>query len=87
MTIWVTIRQWAAGNGYLINFKYAVAVVCLREEISAILSLASPDDEVRSIEPRGMVHAYGLASSQLVRLRHAQIPLRLVTKWRPAVVI
>ena len=34
---------------YVINFRgniAADAVVCLREEISAILSLASPDDEV-----------------------------------------
>jgi len=65
---------------YVINFKgniAADAVVCLREEISAILSLATPDDEVlvRLESPGGMVHAYGLASSQLVRLKHAQIPL------------
>ena len=67
---------------YVINFRgniAADAVVCLREEISAILSLASPDDEVlvRLESPGGMVHAYGLASSQLVRLRHAQIPLTI----------
>ena len=65
---------------YVINFKgniAADAVVCLREEISAILSLATPDDEVlvRLESPGGVVHAYGLASSQLVRLKHAQIPL------------
>lgn len=65
---------------YVINFKgniAADAVVCLREEISAILSLATPEDEVlvRLESPGGMVHAYGLASSQLVRLKHAQIPL------------
>ena len=65
---------------YVINFKgniAADAVVCLREEVSAILSLATPDDEVlvRLESPGGMVHAYGLASSQLVRLKHAQIPL------------
>ena len=67
---------------YVINFRgniAADAVVCLREEISAILSLASSDDEVlvRLESPGGMVHAYGLASSQLVRLRHAQIPLTI----------
>ena len=65
---------------YVINFKgniAADAVVCLREEISAILSLATPDDEVlvRLESPGGMVHSYGLASSQLVRLKHARIPL------------
>ena len=57
---------------YVINFKgniAADAVVCLREEISAILSLATPDDEVlvRLESPGGMVHAYGLASSQLAQ--------------------
>jgi serine protease SohB len=67
---------------YVINFKgniAADAVVCLREEISAILSLATPDDEVlvRLESPGGMVHAYGLASSQLVRLKNAQIPLTI----------
>ena len=38
-----------------------------------------PDDEVlvRLESPGGMVHAYGLASSQLARLKHAQIPLTI----------
>ena len=52
-------------------------VSSLREEITAILSVAKPGDEVMvSLEsPGGMVHAYGLASSQLVRIKQAGIPL------------
>lgn len=67
---------------YVLNFKgniAADAVVCLREEISAVLSLATPADEVvvRLESPGGMVHAYGLASSQLLRLKNAKIPLTI----------
>lgn len=49
----------------------------LREEITAILQLASTDDEVcvRLESPGGMVHGYGLASSQLARIKQANIPL------------
>ena len=51
----------------------------LREEITAVLSLAEPKDEVvlRLESPGGMVHAYGLASSQLLRIRNAKIPLTI----------
>ncbi len=67
---------------YVLNFKgniAADAVACLREEISAVLSMATSDDEVllRLESPGGMVHAYGLASSQLVRLKNARIPLTI----------
>ena len=67
---------------YVLNFKgniAADAVVCLREEISAILSLATPADEVvvKLESPGGMVHAYGLASSQLLRLKNAKVPLTI----------
>lgn len=67
---------------YVINFKgniAADAVSSLREEISAILTMAEAEDEVmlRLESPGGMVHAYGLASSQLVRLRNAKIPLTI----------
>jgi serine protease SohB len=49
----------------------------LREEISAILTVATPEDEVflRLESGGGMVHGYGLAASQLDRLRQHQIPL------------
>ncbi|MFC6672420.1 protease SohB [Marinobacterium aestuariivivens] len=49
----------------------------LREEISAILTVATPDDEVvlRLESAGGLVHAYGLAASQLERIRSHSIPL------------
>lgn len=52
-------------------------VESLREEISAILTLATDQDEVlvRLESGGGMVHSYGLASSQLQRIRDKQIPL------------
>jgi len=49
----------------------------LREEITAILSLAEERDEVvvRLESGGGMVHSYGLAASQLARLSEKNIPL------------
>lgn len=49
----------------------------LREAISAVLTLASPKDEVvvKVESGGGMVHSYGLASSQLARITNKQIPL------------
>ena len=67
---------------YVINFKgdiAANAVTCLREEITATLSMAQEQDEVlvRLESPGGMVHAYGLASSQLLRIKNNKIPLTI----------
>jgi serine protease SohB len=55
----------------------ASAVHHLREEITAILLIATPEDEVllRLESPGGMVNAYGLAASQLDRLKEAKIKL------------
>ena len=49
----------------------AHAVDALREEVSAVLTLAKPEDTVllRLESPGGMVHGYGLAAAQLARLR------------------
>lgn len=49
----------------------------LREEVSAILAVAGSDDEVllRLESGGGMVHGYGLAASQLDRLRQHNIAL------------
>ncbi len=49
----------------------------LRDEISAILTLATQQDEivVRIESPGGAVNGYGLAASQLQRIRDKQIPL------------
>ncbi len=49
----------------------------LRHEITALLSLATAKDEVvlRLESGGGMVHSYGLAASQLARIRQAGVPL------------
>lgn len=49
----------------------------LRHEVTALLSMAKGEDEVvlRLESGGGMVHSYGLASSQLARIREAGIPL------------
>lgn len=65
---------------FVIDFKGSIdaaEVASLREEISAILAIAEKGDEVVvNVESGGgMVHGYGLASSQLDRLRQAEIPL------------
>jgi serine protease SohB len=67
---------------YVIDFDgdiEASSVESLREEITAILSLAKPEDEVllRLESPGGMVHAYGLASSQLLRIKDHKVPLTI----------
>lgn len=58
----------------------ASEVEALRQCITAVLTLARPElDEVmlRLESPGGMVHAYGLAASQLVRLRKHGIALTI----------
>ena len=49
----------------------------LREEISAVLGQAGEGDEIllRLESPGGLVHGYGLAASQLQRIRDAGVPL------------
>lgn len=68
---------------FVVNFQgdiMASAVASLREEITAILSVAEPPDEVlvRLESSGGIVHGYGLAASQLVRVRDKGIPLTVV---------
>ena len=55
----------------------ASAVTALREEVTAILLTAKTNDQVLCCleSPGGMVNAYGLAASQLQRIRQANIPL------------
>lgn len=65
---------------YVLNFNgdmKASAVANLREEITAVLSAATPQDEVvlRLESPGGVVHGYGLAAAQLMRIRAKNIPL------------
>ena len=65
---------------YVVNFHgdiRASAVASLREEITAILTVATERDEVflRLESGGGVVHGYGLAASQLMRIREKNIPL------------
>ncbi|WP_298444197.1 protease SohB [uncultured Ferrimonas sp.] len=70
------------GRLFVIDFKAgidAAEVSNLREEITALLTVAEAQDEllVRVESGGGMVHAYGLAASQLDRVRQAQIPMTI----------
>jgi serine protease SohB len=65
---------------YVLDFHgdlRASRVAGLREEVTAILTLATPDDEVvvRLENPGGTVNDQGLAASQLLRVRQRGIPL------------
>jgi serine protease SohB len=65
---------------FVLNFHgdiKASAVAQLREEVTAILNVATPKDEVllRLESPGGAVHGYGLAAAQLMRIRAHNIPL------------
>ncbi|MBD8495833.1 protease SohB [Pseudomonas syringae] len=65
---------------YVLDFNgdiKASATESLRHEITALLTLATDKDEVvlRLESGGGLVHSYGLASSQLARIRQAGIPL------------
>jgi serine protease SohB len=67
---------------YVLDFDgdiKASATESLRHEITALLTLATDKDEVvlRLESGGGMVHSYGLASSQLARIRQAGIPLTI----------
>jgi serine protease SohB len=55
----------------------AEAVNALRKEVTAVLQVATPQDEVvvRLESPGGMVSNYGLGASQLKRIRSRNIPL------------
>lgn len=65
---------------YVLDFDgdiKASATDSLRHEVTALLSMATAKDEVvlRLESGGGMVHSYGLASSQLARIRQAGVPL------------
>ncbi|EEX49889.1 protease SohB [Pasteurella dagmatis] len=67
---------------YVLNFKGDISAsetTALREEISAIIGVAQPEDEVllRLESPGGVVHGYGLAASQLARLKKHNIKLTI----------
>ena len=65
---------------FVIDFKgdiRATATTSLREEVSAILAVASEGDRVlvRLENAGGTVHEHGLAASQLLRIRQKELPL------------
>lgn len=65
---------------YVIDFHgdiKASQVEQLREEITSVLAVAKPEDEVliRLDSPGGSVNGYGLAAAQLQRIREKNIPL------------
>ena len=65
---------------FVVNFNgdiRASAVAALREEVTAILTVAKPGDEVllRLESAGGLVHAYGLAASQLTRIKARELKL------------
>lgn len=67
---------------YVLGFEgdiKASATDNLREEITAVLNQAEEGDEVlvKVESPGGLVHGYGLAASQLQRVREAQVPLTI----------
>ena len=68
------------GHLFVVDFKGSMdahEVDYLREEVTAILTVAKPEDEVlvRLESGGGVVHGYGLAASQLQRLRDKNIKL------------
>ncbi|QOV70983.1 protease SohB [Citrobacter sp. BDA59-3] len=67
-------------RAWVLDFKGSMdahEVGALREEVTAVLTLVKPEDQVvlRLESPGGVVHGYGLAASQLQRLRDKQVPL------------
>ena len=85
-------RRKAAAEGDIVDDKARLYVLefdgdikasaadNLREEISAVLPQVRKGDEilVKLESPGGMVHSYGLASSQLKRITEAGVPLTVV---------
>lgn len=67
---------------YVLDFDgdvHASQVEGLRQVVSAVLTMATKEDEIvlRLESPGGQVHGYGLASSQLVRIVDAEIPFTI----------
>jgi len=69
-------------KAWVLDFKGSMdahEVTGLREEVTAVLAVVKPQDQVviRLESPGGVVHGYGLAASQLQRLREKNIPLTI----------
>jgi serine protease SohB len=68
---------------YVLDFKgdmRASAVESLREEVTALVSVATPEDEIVVCleNAGGVVHDHGLGASQLERIRCRNIPLTVI---------
>ncbi len=75
-------KQIDKNSSFVLSFngdKMASQVENLREEITLILNVATPKDEVILLleSPGGSVAHYGLAASQLQRLKDRNIPLTI----------
>ena len=78
-----TLESDSPGRVFVVRFEGDVAATDVdnfRLEISAILTMAGNNDEVVVCleSPGGMVHSYGLAASQMMRVRNQGIPLTAV---------
>lgn len=65
---------------FVLEFKGSIdarETDALREEVTAVLAVAKPEDEVllKLESGGGVVHGYGLAASQLDRIKQHKIPL------------
>lgn len=75
------LKEHTKPNQFVLSFNgdiKASAVDQLREEITLVLNTARPQkDEVTLLleSPGGMVHGYGLAAAQLMRVKKSQIKL------------
>ena len=74
------LQSDAKNTTFVIDFHGSMGaseVDALREEVTAILAVAEPDDDVlvRLESGGGVVHGYGLGASQLDRLRQRKITL------------
>ena len=75
-------KETAKSRLFVLDFDgdiKASQVDSLKQTISAVLSIASPTDEVllKLESGGGMVHSYGLAASQLDRLKQKGIPFTI----------
>ncbi|MEP0357133.1 protease SohB [Paraglaciecola sp.] len=76
------INEANKGRLFVIDFSGSMdahEVEYLREEVTAILCVVKPDDEVlvRLESGGGVVHGYGLAASQLQRLKDSNVKLTI----------
>ena len=79
----VTKLEGQKDRTFVIHFDgdtAASGVDFLSVEISAVLTMAGPNDEIVVCleSPGGMVHSYGLAASQMMRIRNKGIPLTAI---------